>query len=238
MILNVLGQSKIVRAYHEGEGVILETECFRLLSEQSVREAIDRTPEPVILFKPLNDSQYLDNLLSLHPAAKAIWVYRHYRDVVSSSLEKWQDAHRTMIYEVAKGQFSNLGRKAIGERVTPENLARVRALAKTPLSPEEGAALLWYLRNAIYFDLNLANTPNVLLSKYEDLVTLPGRYFRILFDFVGIGPSFSLQFISRVHVGSVGKRTVTNIGPEIEALCDDMIKRLNEDYYRQPIISA
>lgn len=238
MILNVLGQSKEVRAYHEGEGIILETKYFRLLSDQNVRKAIKRTPEPVILFKPLNDSQYLDNLLNLYPTAKAIWVYRHYRDVVNSSIEKWQDAHRAMIYEVAKGQTSNPGRKAIGERVTPENLARVRALTKTPLSPEEGAALLWYLRNAIYFDLNLADAPNVLLSKYEDLVTLPERYFRIVFDFVGIGPSFSSQFISRVHAGSVGKRTVTNIGPEIETLCDDMIKQLEENYYRQPIISA
>ena len=228
MVLDIVARSPKVHSYHEGDGVVLEKNYFRLISDDTVRKAIARTPEPIMLFKPLNDSQHADRLLQIHPRAKAIWLYRHYEDVVSSALKKWNDLHRTMIREVSSGHFSNPGREAIGDRVSLENLRIIREFAQRNLSPEDGAALLWYLRNSIYFDLGLQKNPNVLLCKYEDLVLKPTAAFNRLFSFLGL--DFSPIYVEEVHSGSVKKKDVKGINSDIAHLCENMMARLDGHY--------
>lgn len=236
MILDIMDQCPKIHSVHEGYGVIMDKEYFRLVSDDAVRQAISDTPEPIILFKPLNDSQYIDRLLGLHPNAKAIWVYRQYRDVVDSAVKKWKDLHRTMINEVSRGEYSNPGREAIGERVTPENLEMIKEFAVKDLSPEDGAALLWYLRNSIFFDMGLDKNPKVVLYKYEDLVQHPERRFHELFDFVGA--KYSPKYIATVHAGSVNKKAMSKIDPDIEAVCESLIARLNTEYQKDSANAA
>src|SRR5210317_1885844 len=80
MILNVMGKCPKIHAIHEGDGIIMEDKYYRLISDDGLRKTIIRTPEPIIIFKPLNDSQNIDRLLKIHPASKAIWMYRDFRD--------------------------------------------------------------------------------------------------------------------------------------------------------------
>jgi hypothetical protein len=202
-VLNVAGRSPKVHSYHEGDGVILDVEYFRIISEDAVRKAIDKTPEPIILFKPLNDSQYVDRLLGMHENAKAIWLYRHYRDVVDSAIKLWGDAQRTIMHEVSKGVYTDPGSRAVGERVTPENLEMVKRFTAKGLSPGDGAAVV--SRNSIYFDLGLQTNPRVLLGKCEDLVGANKR-FEAIFKFIGAG--YSPKYTADIHASSVKKRVL------------------------------
>jgi len=233
LALNVVGRSPKVHSYHEGDGVILDMEYARIISDDAIRKAIAKTPEPIMLFKPLNDSQHADHLLGLHENAKAIWIYRHYRDVVDSAVKKWGDAQRTIMLQVSEGVYTDPGNKAIGERVTPENLKMVRRIMAKGLSSGEGAALLWYLRNSIYFDLGLQTNPRVLLCKYEDLVREPDKQFEALFRFIGAG--YSPEYTADVHTSSVKKMNAVTFNQEIEGLCEGMMARLDDAYLSQSI---
>jgi hypothetical protein len=233
LVLNVAGRSPKVHSYHEGDGVILDVEYFRIISEDAVRKAIDKTPEPIILFKPLNDSQYVDRLLGMHENAKAIWLYRHYRDVVDSAIKLWGDAQRTIMHEVSKGVYTDPGSRAVGERVTPENLEMVKRFTAKGLSPGDGAALLWYLRNSIYFDLGLQTNPRVQLCKYEDLVRESGKRFEAIFKFIGAG--YSPKYTADVHASSVKKESAVAFDHEIVRLCEGMVKRLDDARLSQSV---
>ena len=50
------------------------------------------------------------------------------------------------------------------------------------MSDFEGAVLKWYVRNQLFFDLDLATREDVLLAKYEDLVTQPSANFSRAFS--------------------------------------------------------
>jgi len=234
LVLNVAGRSPKVHSFHEGDGVILELEYFRIISDDAIRKAIAKTPEPIMLFKPLNDSQHVDRLLGLHENAISIWIYRHYRDVVDSAVKKWGDAQRTILLQVSEGVYTDPGNKAIGERVTSENLKMVRRITAKGLSSGEGAALLWYLRNSIYFDLDLQTNSRVLLCKYEDLVREPDKQFVALFKFIGAG--YSPEYTTDVHASSVKKESAVTFGSEIERLCEDMMTRLDDARLSQSVL--
>jgi len=234
MILNVMGKCPKIRAIHEGDGVIMEAKYYRLISKNGLRKTILRTPEPIVIFKPLNDSQYIDRLLEVHPASKAIWVYRDFFDSITSAVDLFGNEYQEIVSEIKKGQFAHPGREAFGERLSKKSVSTIKSFANDNLSPHDAAALIWYLRNWIYFDLNLKNVKNVIICKYENLVLDPSTYFKRIFDFVGA--DFSASYINEVHSRSVKKNDRIAIQPAIQKLCEEMLDRLNKEYTKQLMI--
>jgi hypothetical protein len=54
--------------------------------------------------------------------------------------------------------------------LVPEDVREMVARHYSPdMNPFDGGALLWYARNRLFFDLNLADEERVLARKYEDL---------------------------------------------------------------------
>jgi hypothetical protein len=231
MILNVMKRSPRIHAIGEGDGIVMEAKYYRLISDKALKKTIFRTPEPIIIFKPLNDSQNVDRMLRIHAASKAIWVYRDYHDLISSAVKLFGNEHRQIIYEINKGLSSHPGRGAFAERVSEVNLVTLKRFLHNNLSPHDGAALVWYLRNWIYFDLKLKDRSNVIICKYEDLVLKPTIYFKRLFDFVGA--DFLPEFVEQVHSRSVKKKETIVINRDIERLCEKMLDRLNKEYTKQ-----
>jgi hypothetical protein len=207
------------------------TEGVRIRPEAVIRSLIHDSPEPIVVFKPLNDTQYADNLLNIQPNTKAIWMYRHFHDVVNLLVEKWGDAQVEAVRQIADGTYSGPGSEALGERVSQEDLALTRRLNERGLTPVDAAAFIWYLRNIIYYDLNLDTEPAVLLSKYEDTVTDPERYVRRLFDF--IGGAFSSRYVAEVSPASINKCAPPTLDAEITRLCSELLDRIDASYHRQ-----
>jgi len=230
MLLNVLSRSAQVRVYHEVNMRAFD-EYTRLRPQVRIQRLISRSSRPIVLFKPLNDSQHADRLLEMHNNTKAVWVYRNYQDVVNSELTKWNDVPMKMMYEISTGKYTNPFRAAMGERLSKETEAIIKRLCDRGLSSEDGAALLWYVRNNIYFDLGLQHEAKVLLCKYEDLVTENTDSFQRVFQFVGA--EFSPGHVANVHNRSVGKTDPPVIDPEVRELCEQMMGSLNQVYDRQ-----
>lgn len=225
MLLRVFEQSPECAVFHEGNSAAFEDS--RIRGVDTIQRLIRESRNPVVVFKPLNDLQHTDTFLEVHLKAKAIWMYRQYQDVISSAVRKWGTAQRDLMYAIGRGVRRYREQAAISERMSPSVAALCRELCDDHMSSEDGAGLLWYVRNALYFDLSLHNDQRVLLVRYEDLVTSPEDQFQRVFDFIGC--RFSREYIADIHRASIGAFPVPVMSPKIESLCEEMMSRLNRD---------
>jgi hypothetical protein len=229
MLIKVLGKSAECRVYNEGRNNPAY-DYYRLRSNETVKRLIKKSDKPIIVFKPVLDSQHTDRLLDLWPNAKAIWIYRDYRDVVNSSVKRWQGDQKDIMYGIAAEirREPKHHQYAISDRMSERTVNLVRELCSPAMSPEDGAALLWYVRNLIYFDLVLEKDPRILLVRYEDLVTGPRQYFPRIFGFIGC--YFDQKYIGDIFDTSVKKAAAPAINKEVELLCSEMLQRLDHQY--------
>lgn len=224
MLLDVLRGVDGFRVYPEGDREAFGPE-MRLLSHDLLRYLMFRNRGTRIVLKPLNDIQHLDALLELHPGAQAIWIYRDYRDVASSLVEKWGDAQKAHLREIASGSYSGPGSAALGEKVNEANIALVKSLGERDVTAHEAAAVVWALRNSIFFDLALDKRRNVLVVRYEDLCTEPDRFFPPLFDFLDC--THRSANWRAVHADSVSRHATPEIGEPVNQACEELLMRLD-----------
>lgn len=242
MLIGILRKSPYCMSFEESDGRVMRN--MRLREEGVIKQTIQRYPHSFHIFKPLNDSQYIDKLLENYDNAKSFWVYRSYGDVINSAVQKWGDWQKIIVLWIknnyGSGQFSpprSPAEKVVWhcaiylERLTEETWLKLRELATDDISAEDGAALLWYIRNQIFFDLNFDERTDLLLVKYEELVTNPGKYLKRVFDYIGC--EYKDQYADGIHVSSVGKKQCPKLIPAIKQCCDEMQSRLDKVYYAQ-----
>lgn len=199
---------------------------FRILPAEELRQVIAARPAPVLVFKPICDSQRADELLAEHPEARAVWLYRRYQDVANSATTKWNEHQVDLIRRIVDNEYASL--KWRGERLDEEARELARRLYRPDMQPAAGAALFWYIRNRFYYTLGLDRDDRVMLQQYEDLVQHPERCLPRLFAHAGA--AYDSRYAAPVRTSSIGLREFPEIEPEIRALCDDMLARLDADY--------
>jgi hypothetical protein len=133
-----------------------------------------------------------------------------------------------MMSGIGAGLVRHPGQQAIAEQMAPATLSLVKSFNGVELSPEEGAALLWYTRNVLYFQLGLEQDPRVLPVKYEDLVARPREVTGRLFDFIAC--AFKAEYAQGIDASHIGKTPLPGLRPEIRALCDRLMRRFDERY--------
>ena len=229
MLDRVLTRSPQIKTYGEGRGAF--SPGVRLLPIGNLHYLIYRSLSPIVEFKPLNDTQHIDYFLKIHPNSKAIWMYRNYFDVINSMVRKWGRAQNKHVHQIATGRYSGPGARAMGERISPANRELAAKLEAQDLSEHEASAFIWYLRNSIYFDRQLDRLPNVLLCKYEDMVTEPKWQFQRVFEF--IDGDFSADYVADVRSSSISKHKPPTLRTNLKSLCDSLMEKLDEQYCLQ-----
>lgn len=221
MLMDVLESLPDTRVYQEYDrAAFLPDWHLRPLAER--RRLIERARCRWVVFKPLFDTQHTDRLLAEHPGSKALFPFRHYRDVARSSVVKWGEAMRNAVRRLATEDPCD---HWMADRLPSERKVRLAGLFHEGLSLESAAALRWWLRNEIFFDLDLAaRRDRVRLVHYEALVGEPREGFAALFDFLGLDPGTAV--LSRVSSRSVAKGRDAEIEDAVAALCDDTQARL------------
>ncbi len=131
-----------------------------------------------------------------------------------------------MVRWVACGELERLG--ARGKRISNDTVQLFAKLFREDLSNEDGACLYWYMRNRLYFDLNLHLDPRVLLVQYEATVLNPENAFRRIFGFLGI--PYNPRSIDGIFASSVDKHPWPGIDPHILEVCDALKRRLDTHY--------
>lgn len=228
MIADVLAKSPDCEVFLGDKRRLVFQGASRLVSMEEVAMLVGSTRKRVAVFKPNNDLQYANRFLEFNPSTRIIWVYRDYRDAINSSIKRWDTAHRDIMLGICQGRTLHPGQAAIAEGIGDDLLALLRSLRRDELTREDGAALLWYVRNSLYFDLHLDQNERVLLVNYEDSVRNPEKHFTWMFDFAGV--KFKRRYVHGIFRSSIGKQHQPVLGKDVESLCQAMMTRLGASY--------
>jgi hypothetical protein len=217
--LQLLARSPHIATFSEGatpffNGILLQP-LARL--EQLVR----RSPAPVVALKPICETHRVHELLDHFPGSKAIWIFRHYAAAVNSASIKWTSG-RENVRRLAHGDLDKAGWRAGG--LTPEKLRIVRELYRPDMSLLEANAVMWYLRNGLFFDLGADVRPDVMLVRYEDIVADPQGQFDPVFRFIGTPTPDDLDDV--VRGGQERRRAEPLLSNEIREACEALHQRL------------
>jgi hypothetical protein len=226
-VVNILKKCPASFIYNEGAAVAYHPDC-RIRSQAEIGELIAAAGRSLVVFELANDLQYADAFLNLYSHSKALWIFRNYEDVVRDAVRKWGHAQKDIIMGIGRGVSKHPGQQAIAEQMTPDTLSLVHAFSQRELSPEDGAALLWYTRNQMYFQLELVEDSRVLLVNYEALAANPREQGQRIFEFIGY--AFRAAYVQDIDASHIGKTPLPGLNPEIRALCERLMYRLHERY--------
>lgn len=198
-------------------------EHVRLNPLPEVKGRLGRVGAPVVVLKPLVESQRVHELLATFPGSRALWQYRHYQDVASSNLKAFgMDNGLKDLRPFLENDPDNWR----SQNSAAETRETLRRFVRDDMNPYDAAALFWWARCRLYFDLGLDRDPRVMLCRYEDLATDPAGTMRRVYAFVG--RPYPGDHITRdVHPQSVGKGRVSKLSPEVDRLCADLLARLD-----------
>lgn len=195
---------------------------FELRGDEVLRGISARARAPCIVFKTLCDLDRLPALLEIFAPAKLVWLLRHYTDVANSMLVSFKSVPMTVQRVVREGEGAGWWGRGLSSR-TRETLQQHAA---RDLNDPSLAALLWYLRNVLYFEEGWQKDSRALLIRYEDLVRNPSEQGRLLFEFCGL--RFAGRAVRDVHARSIKRRIAPALDAEVTALCDDLLARFDE----------
>lgn len=215
-------QAQVFGEYSEFSS--LDKEGLRLNPLDSVREHINSLQAPLVVIKPLVESQRTREILDFFPNSKVIWMYRHYKDVAASNLKKFNPQNCiNNLRPIVDGDSSNWRSQNLQEN-TRETVSH---FYDENMNPADAAALFWYVRNTYYFDMGLDNEKRVKKINYDDLVKNPYEYMNEIYSF--LGRKFpGERIVSEVHSKSKGKGQHIDIRGDVEGLCDGMLNRLQD----------
>lgn len=220
------------RVFGEYSEISKSYQNLRLKPLETVKAIFDREPAPLIVAKPLAEAQNTLKLLAFFPGSKALFMYRNYMDVASSDLKQFG----------LKNGINNLRPIVLGEHnnwrtdgVPKEIRAMVAAKFSEDMDPYDAAALFWYVRNRIFFDLGLDQHPSVAPFRYEDLVTDPSGMIARVYRLVEMAAP--AEGAALVHATSLGKGKNVRLSADVGVLCRDLLKRLDDTYCRNRDIS-
>lgn len=201
---------------------------IRLNPLPDVAAVIGRVRAPLVVAKPLVETQNVRALLDYFAGSRALFVYRRYVDVVQSDLVKYGERNGIdNIRPIAQGNAQNW--RCAGASSAVRELMQ-RSFSED-MNPHDAAALFWLARNQLFFDLDLENHPAVALCRYEHLVQQPAVVLRRIYEFVDV-PCPDLSHAAQVHSKSVSKGSGMNLSPAVGALCDQLQARLDAHYGR------
>ena len=100
------------------------------------------------------------------------------------------------------------------------------------LTPADAAALFWWARNMLLFQLDLAGRESVYLCSYERLVNDPHECLGEIYRFLNLPlPRGDLTRGVRAQPGRRGART--ELSPPVDDLCERLYGRMQQ-YFGMP----
>ena len=196
---------------------------LRLKPLPEVRQKLERIRAPLVVLKPLVESQNVPQLLDGLDNSFGVWMYRRAESVAASDLARFgvESGERNL-----RLLLSNDPPNWRGEYVPETTRSLISRHYKPGMSPHDAAALFWWARTSLYFDLGLEARPDVRLCSYERLVADPEPTMRSLYEFIGVAyPDRDLT--SRVHGEAARRGQDIVLSPEVQRLCDELLTRLD-----------
>jgi hypothetical protein len=222
MFIWQLEKSWQIKLYNEDHPAAFD--LYRLRDYDVIAGLVAESQAPFTLLKPILDTVQTMQLLNHFADSKAIFAFRHYTDVINSSLKKFGTYNR--INHVKGWMEEDFAEFDV---CPPPEASKVliRELWQEDLSPEEGAALYWLFYNRLYYDLGLHDDPRTILIRYETLVTQPREQFEKVIAF--LGAQFEEKMVEGVHAKSINKNEPPPLRPAIMTACEALYEQMTQD---------
>jgi hypothetical protein len=191
-----------------------------------VKMEIDRDRVPLVVLKPIVESQNALKLLRYFENSRVIWMYRNYRDVAASNIGHWGiNNGKNDLQAIVRAAPQNWRSQNVPEYI--RNII-INHFSET-MNPYDAAALFWLARNQLFFELNLDKHPDVMMCKYEELVKNAAEVMGEIYRFVGCEYP-SDKILTAVRSDLTGKGESIELSQEIDVLCHDLLEGLDTVY--------
>jgi len=214
MVVSHLARSWRTELYNEDNPAAFDK--WRIRDLQVIQGLVERSFAELVLFKPILHTYQIRSFLTRFPDSKAIFAFRHYDDVINSSIKRFGLSNRInhvrVWIEEDFGEFADSPPPAATKDF-------IRANWDPSMNPETGAALYWLFQNRLFFDLGLHEDQAVKLVHYESIVRGPTEKFRVLCQFLGL--TYEPKISEGIYHSSVKRDPPPEIDPGIRAACED-----------------
>lgn len=217
LLMDVLEASAATQVFHETDPRAFER--YEMRDPAVIRELAANCPAPVFVIKALCELDRLRAMMDDFAPARSLWVVRDWRDSVHSAIKSFGN-FVPQWKRLAHGEANGWRGRGMSD-ATRELLA---VLYRPDASEAEGAAIMWYYRNVLFFEQKLDTDPRVRLVFYEDLVRNPGPEVAAIYGALGL-QGFHAGIAQRIHARSVKHHSPADIAPAVAALCDDLLAR-------------
>jgi hypothetical protein len=217
MLMDVLERSRETDVVHESDARAFDN--YEMRPAPVIHQLIAASHAPVFIIKALCELDHLRTLMDAFAPTKALWLVRDYNDAVSSALVSFNNFAQ-QVGRIADDRDADGWR---GRGMSDATHALVRRLYTPDMNDATAAALIWYLRNVLYFEQQFERDERVLLAHYENLVTQPQLEFPRIFEFLGLRYT---PFVSnQVFASSIHRREPPAIAAPVRDLCDTLSAR-------------
>jgi hypothetical protein len=217
LLMDVLDASLATQVFHETDPRAFEH--YEMRDQGMIKRLAQASPAPVFVIKALCELDRIRPLMDAFSPAKTLWVVRDWRDSASSAIKSFGNFVPQWL-RLAQGDANDWR----GRGMSPATRELLAALYRPDASEAEGAAIMWFYRNVLFFEQLLAADARVRLLFYEDLVWQPAQEVAAVYDFLGL-PGFSSAVAGRIHARSVKHRTPADISAAVATLCDELLAR-------------
>ncbi len=143
---------------------------LRILPEVEIERLTNAQKSPLVLVKPLHDSQRAAELLQHFHRSKGLWIFRHYREVILSHLSYYKGRYDPLTYLKDLLELNAHSWKAEGLNEGMRDFIMQHRIQAT--TPTAAFALFWLARNSLLLH---QKHPNLLVVNYADLIADPQR---------------------------------------------------------------
>lgn len=218
LVLRLVDKSLATRTYNEDHPLAFRD--LRLRGGSALKRLVRWAPCPWVVVKSPCDAHMLGRLLDDGEGACGIWVFRGYTDVGMSWCRRWPgNATRFVSCLLADPDWDHW----IAEGVSGHVLDGVSAVWRPHMDDFAAACLMWWVRNATYFDQGLGRRDDVLAVEYERLLDEPLSELTRLHEFLSVPMLPSAETLIRPR-GSEGPNGT--LPSEIQSMCEEMLERL------------
>ncbi|MDQ6877761.1 MAG: sulfotransferase [Candidatus Dormibacteraeota bacterium] len=224
MVARALEANPEFEVRNENDGAAFDR--FRLRPLPVVRDLVMQSQQRFTVLKPLIDSHRVDELLAelgTPSPGKAVWTYRSVDGRVRSAVSKFGDQNLQVVKAIAQGRDADLWQ---AQRISDKSREFVRALDLDSLTQEGASAVIWYLRNTLYFETGLDARDDCMLISYDRLLDDPQREVGRICDF--LGTDFRPEMITGIGRRGGPKQDELPLEPMVRARCNELERRLEE----------
>jgi hypothetical protein len=224
MVARALEANPEFEVRNENDGAAFDR--FRLRPLPQVRELVGRSRQRFLVLKPLIDSHRVDELLDglgTPSPARALWTYRRVDGRVRSALSKFGDQNLLVVRAIAEGRGGDLWQ---AQRLPADAQRLIESLDVSNLSQETAAAVIWYIRNSLYFELGLESRNDCLLVSYDRLLDDAASEVRRICAF--LDAEFEPAMTEGIARRGAGAPEPLAIDHAVRKACSDLERRLEE----------